>query len=172
MSLTMKKRRVDIVVPTTRLDQIKTQATRAAGRVGPMAAGAREIAAHTVDDARVWAAPRLERAAHAVEEQIAPRVSAMLSDAAKAVNPRKSVRSRRRWPVLTLVTGVALGAVGYLMYRNNQQWADTMRETGMEAGERIGEKAAETGRKAAEAGERLAEKTEKTTDPRRSGGKP
>lgn len=179
MSLTMKKRRVDIVVPRTRLDQIKTQATRAAERVGPMAVGAREAAVHTVDDARVWAAPKLERAAHAVEEQIAPRVSAMLSDAAKAVDPKKSVRSRRRWPVLTLITGVALGAVGYMMYRNNQQWTEAMKETGMEAGNRIGDKVAETSRKAAttsekaaEASERLAEKTEKMTDPRRSGGKP
>lgn len=174
MSLTMRKRRVEIVVPPTRLDQIRTQATRAAARVAPMAAGAREVAVHRIDDARVWAAPRLERAAHTVEEQLAPRVSAMLSDAAKAMDPKRSSRSRRRWPVLTLLTGVALGAVGYMMYRNNQQWVEAMKETGMEAGERIGDavagtsrKAAETSEKAAEAGERLAEKTEQVTDPRK-----
>lgn len=179
MSLTRKKRRVEIIVPQTRLSQVKTQAVRAAGKVGPMAAGAREVAAHTIDDARVWAAPRLERAAHTVEEQIAPKVSAMLSDAAKAVDPKKTTPNRR-WPMLTLVTGVALGAVGYLMYRNNQQWAESMKESGMEARDRIGDKVAETSRraattseKAAEASERLAEKTEKMTDQRNRGsGKP
>lgn len=170
MSLTMRKRRVEIVVPPTRLDQIRTQATRAAARVAPMATGAREVAVHRIDDARVWAAPRLERAAHTVEEQLAPRVSAMLSDAAKVVDPGKTARVKRRWPMLTLVTGVALGAIGYVMYRNNQQWVESMRETGNGIGEKVAEtthKAAATGERAAEASERLTERTEHLTDPHR-----
>jgi hypothetical protein len=95
-----------------------------------------------------------------VEERIAPRVSAMLSDAAKAVDPGKTARAKRRWPVLTLVTGVALGAIGYVMYRNNQSWVDSVTEAG-EAAALAEDQGAETGRRATDAGERAAEKAER-----------
>ena len=174
MSLTLKKRRVESVIPRTisreRLDRVRSQAAWAIGKVGPAAVTARDVAAHKIEDARVWAAPRLERAAHTVEEQLAPKVSAMLSDAAKVVDPGRTARAKRRWPMLTLVTGVALGAIGYMMYRNNQQWVDSMRETGNGIGEKVAEttqKAAATGERAAEASERLAERTEHLTDPNR-----
>lgn len=170
MSLTMKRRRVEIVIPQTRLNQVKSQAAqvksqaaRAVEKVGPIAANAYDVASHTIEDARVWAAPRLERAAHTVEEQIAPRVSAMLSDAAKVVDPGKTAKAKRRWPVLTLCTGLALGAIGYLMYRNNRQWVDSVNEAGMAVGEKVAEtsrRAAGASERAAEASERLAEKTE------------
>lgn len=170
MSLTLKKRRVEFGIPQARLDRVKSQAAWAIGKVGPAAVNARDVAVHTIEDARVWAAPRLERAAHTVEEQLAPKVSTMLSDAAKLVDPGKTVKARRRWPILTLVTGVALGAIGYLMYRNNQQWVDSMTDTGNGVRERVAEttrEAAETSERAAEASERLAERTEHLTDPHR-----
>lgn len=141
MSFSVRKRRVEIVVPqATPLDRVRSQAAWAMDRVGPAAVTARDVAAHTIEDARVWAAPRLERAAHAVEERIAPRVSAMLSDAARLVDPGGPVKAKRRWPVLTLLAGVALGVAGYLMYRNNQRWVEAMAGDGLaEADERLGD---------------------------------
>ncbi|GGM70306.1 hypothetical protein GCM10010106_15610 [Thermopolyspora flexuosa] len=178
MSLTMKKRRLELVIPKSRIDQVRSQTARAVEKVGPLAAQARDVASRRIEDARVWAAPRLERAAHSVEERIAPRVSAMLSDAAKAVDPGKTAKAKRRWPVLTLVTGVALGAIGYVMYRNNQNWVDSMTEAEGEAaalaGEQVAEtsrRAAATGERAAEASERLAEKAERLADPKGGSGR-
>ena len=160
MALNIKKRRLELAIPRERLDQVRTQTVKAVEKVGPLASQARDVASRRIEDARVWAAPRLERAAHTVEERIAPRVSAMLSDAAKAVDPGKTARAKRRWPVLTLVTGVALGAIGYVMYRNNQSWVDSVTEAG-EAAALAGEKVAETSRRAAATGERAAEKAER-----------
>lgn len=160
MALNIKKRRLELAIPRERLDQVRTQTVKAVEKVGPLASQARDVASRRIEDARVWAAPRLERAAHMVEERIAPRVSAMLSDAAKAVDPGKTARAKRRWPVLTLVTGVALGAIGYVMYRNNQSWVDSVTEAG-EAAALAEDQGAETGRRATDAGERAAEKAER-----------
>jgi len=178
VALNIKKRRLELAIPRERLDQVRTQTVKAVEKVGPLASQARDVASRRIEDARVWAAPRLERAAHTVEERIAPRVSAMLSDAAKAVDPGKTARAKRRWPVLTLVTGVALGAIGYVMYRNNQIWVDSMTETGGEAAALAGEKVAETsrraaatGERAAETSERLAEKAERLADPKGGSGR-
>jgi len=160
VALNIKKRRLELAIPRERLDQVRTQTVKAVEKVGPLASQARDVASRRIEDARVWAAPRLERAAHMVEERIAPRVSAMLSDAAKAVDPGKTARAKRRWPVLTLVTGVALGAIGYVMYRNNQSWVDSVTEAG-EAAALAEDQGAETGRRATDAGERAAEKAER-----------
>jgi len=160
VALNIKKRRLELAIPRERLDQVRTQTVKAVEKVGPLASQARDVASRRIEDARVWAAPRLERAAHTVEERIAPRVSAMLSDAAKAVDPGKTARAKRRWPVLTLVTGVALGAIGYVMYRNNQSWVDSVTEAG-EAAALAEDQGAETGRRATDAGERAAEKAER-----------
>jgi len=68
--------------------------------------------------ARVWAAPRLERTGHTVEDQVAPRMAAMLSAAARRIDPAPA--RRRRWPVLAagLITAAGLSATAaYLLKR-------------------------------------------------------
>jgi len=42
-----------------------------------MTASARTAARTGIHDARVWAAPRLDRTGYALEEQVAPRMAAM-----------------------------------------------------------------------------------------------
>jgi hypothetical protein len=128
-----------MVVPTTRLKRMKVRAKRTANKVGPMAGDARVMTAQRIENARIWAAPRLDRAAHSVEERLAPRVSAFLSNAARRVAPA-STRTRRRWPLFALVSGLALGAVGLMMYRSNQQWADSVKETTADAGRWVSHK--------------------------------
>ncbi|MEV0582681.1 hypothetical protein [Nonomuraea sp. NPDC050310] len=140
MSLTLRKRRVVIEVPSTWMGRMKVQAKRAGGRLAPMADQARTVASSRIEDARYWAAPKLEDAAHRVEDQFAPRVSAMLTQAAKRVDP--SPARSRRWPVAVLMTGLALGAMGYMFYRRNaQQWTDHMKDSAADASRWVSEKA-------------------------------
>ncbi|GII04818.1 hypothetical protein [Planobispora takensis] len=139
------KRRTIKVVPETRLYMAKSQLKRAVGQVGPMAVhardAARDAAAAKVLDARGWAAPRLDAAAHSFEDQLAPRITAMLSQAAAKVDP--SPRSRSRWPVVLLLTGVAVGAAGFAMYRRSSgsQWSESFKSTTADASHWVSDKA-------------------------------
>jgi len=97
----------------------RRQARRAAGQARPMAASARTAARKGIHHARIWAAPRLERTGHALEDQVAPRMAAMLSAAAQRIGPAPA-RRRRRWPVLAagLITAAGLSATAaYLLKR-------------------------------------------------------
>ncbi|WP_143591733.1 YtxH domain-containing protein [Thermoactinospora rubra] len=129
-----------VEVPSTWMGRMKAQAMRAGDRLAPMAGQARQVASSRLEDARHWAAPRLEEAAHRVEEEFAPRVSEMLTRAAKRVDPTPA--RTRRWPVAVLMTGIALGAMGYMFYRRNaQQWTDQMKDSAADASRWVSEKA-------------------------------
>lgn len=95
------------------------QARRAAEQAGPMAASARTAARTGIHHTRVWAAPRVDRTGYALEDQVAPRMAAMLSAAAQRIDPAP-VRRRRRWPVLAagLIAAAGLSAsAAYLLKR-------------------------------------------------------
>ncbi|MFF5208587.1 hypothetical protein [Streptosporangium sp. NPDC000396] len=143
-----------------------------------MAAHARDAASHARDAvghardaaggriyvAREWAAPRLDAAAHSVEDQIAPKVSAMLSQAASKIDPAPRARSRR-WPMVLFLTGVAIGAVGFAMYRKNaEQWTEAMKETAADASRWMGEKTHTGASKVSETTENVASKVSSTAD--------
>lgn len=160
MSLTLRKRRVVIEVPDTWMGRIKAQAKRAGERLTPMAGQAKEVAAHRIEDARYWAAPRLEDAAHRVEDQLAPKVSALLAAAAGKVDPTPP--KSRRWPVIVLVSGLALGTVGYLFYRRNaQQWTDHMKDSAADASQWVSEKAEQVSDSADKVADQAAETSRK-----------
>lgn len=93
----------------------RRQAHRAATQATPLAKSARETAQQSVHDARVWAAPRVERSGHAVAERIAPKLSDMLVATARRLEPAPPTR-RRRWPkalagMVLLGVGTAVAAV-------------------------------------------------------------
>ena len=93
----------------------RRQAQRAATQATPLAKSARETAQQSVHDARVWAAPRVERSGHAVAERIAPKLSDMLVATARRLEPAPPTR-RRRWPkalagMVMLGVGTAVAAV-------------------------------------------------------------
>jgi len=97
----------------------RRRARRAAAPARPLAASARTTARKGIHHARIWAAPRLERTGHALEEQVAPRMAGMLSAAARRIEPVPP-RRRRRWPVLAagLVAAAGLSATAaYLLKR-------------------------------------------------------
>ncbi|MFI7146911.1 YtxH domain-containing protein [Nonomuraea sp. NPDC050022] len=158
MSLTLKNRRVVIVVPTTWMGRMKARAMRTGRQMTPMADQAKVmadqakvVAAHRIEDARYWAAPRLEEAAHRVEDELAPKVSAMLINAAERIDP--TPRRSRGMPVMILLTGIAVGALGYLFYRRNaRQWTEHMKDSASDASQWAGDKADKT----ADATERMA----------------
>ncbi|MBX6385095.1 MAG: hypothetical protein IRZ07_19345 [Microbispora sp.] len=139
-----RRRRAEVVIiPQSWLNRMRDQARKAGGRMSPMAETARDLAAHRLEDARVWAAPKLDQAAQSVEEQIAPIVSAFLTELARRLEVTTK-KPRRRWPIAALLGGIAIGAIGVAMYRNNaQRWAETMRESMRHTGsaEDAGEKA-------------------------------
>ncbi|TKK84387.1 hypothetical protein FDA94_30085 [Herbidospora galbida] len=150
MSRTMKKKaRAALDYPDTWASRAKHSAYRTANKVGPMAGmardsaigmagnardyagSARDVASSRLEDARYWAAPRLDHAAVSFEEQIAPRVAAMMAEMARRIDPAPPiVRRRTRMPMMVLLGGLAMGAIGFALYkRNARQWADTMSDT-------------------------------------------
>lgn len=136
----------------TRKDQAKAQASaglhrarRSATRVTPLARNASTTAAQGVQDARDWAAPRIEQgvqqargwaapriehAAQALEETVAPKVSEVLTATAHRIEPADQAdqAKRRRWPLLVAVFAVATvagGAIATILRRRAAQRADT-----------------------------------------------
>ncbi len=98
------------VVPLAKSAQetIVPLAKSAQDSVAPLAKSAQESAGRGLLTARAWTAPRVEASGLAVQERIAPAVSAAMVSAARRIEPPKASR-RRRWPFI--VAGiVVLGA--------------------------------------------------------------
>ncbi len=54
----------------------------------------------------------------------------MLAEMARRIDPTPPPRRRGRMPMMVLLGGIAMGAVGFALYkRNARQWADTMSDT-------------------------------------------
>ncbi|MFF3670925.1 YtxH domain-containing protein [Microtetraspora malaysiensis] len=150
---------------TEKVSPMVGKVTPMMGKVPPMMGNARDVTATRITDARVWVAPKLEQAACTVEDQIAPRVSSFLHEAARRVEPESFARPRRRWPMLMLFAGLAIGVAGALMYRNKSgRWAESTRETTAEttrwAGEKVEQAGARAGGKAQEAGTKAGGKAD------------
>lgn len=102
--------------------QAKAQAIRVQGRAlqakeqfTPLAKSAQLTATQSVHQARSWAAPRVEQAGVAVQERIAPAVSAAMISTARRMQPADT-RRRRLWPAILagIVTATA-GAVAAVL---------------------------------------------------------
>ena len=107
--------------------QAKAQATLLQGRAlqakeqfTPLAKSAQLTASQGVQQARTWAAPRIEQAGVAVQEQIAPKVSSAMVATARRIQPVPP-RSRRRWPVILAgVVTVSAAAVAAILLRGQR----------------------------------------------------
>ena len=76
--------------------------------------------------ARAWAAPRVEATGVAVQERLAPRVSAAMVTAARRLEPPKAQR-RRRWPFIAagiVVLGAGCAATAQIL-RGKRNVMDT-----------------------------------------------
>ncbi len=122
-SLISVRRKPEVQIDTSRIRQVQETARQsaitAAERVGPMAVRSREYAAERVLQARGWSAPRLERAAGYIEQDLAPRVSAWLNDTAHRIEPPKAAGRSRNAGLIALAAIAALGVAGAAMTRRN-----------------------------------------------------
>ena len=80
--------------PKNRSDAIKDGARQAAAQLKPAAERAKPLAKSTGDAARrgflrtrAWAAPQVEKSGQVLQDTVAPKVSAVLSSAARRIDP-------------------------------------------------------------------------------------
>ena len=121
MSLRNRSRKLPQVnIDSARLhdaqDLVAKGARGAAQRVGPTTRQARKIAAKQMKSARRWGAPRIDQAGQYFEEEVGPRVGAILHRTATKVEPGKPKR-RRGIAALLLLAGGAIGAAGAIVTR-------------------------------------------------------
>jgi hypothetical protein len=118
------RKKPQVNINTVRLqdaqDRVSRSARRAARRMGPTSRQAKEIAANGVTTARVWSAPRIDQAGNFVEEEVGPRVGAMLHRTAGRVEPKRP-RRRGGFAAMLLIIGGALGAAGAIATRRNAE---------------------------------------------------
>jgi len=81
-------------------------ARRMAAQARPLARSTGATAARGVRTTRAWAAPQVERAGQVLQDSVAPRISALLSAAARRLEPAR--QPRRLWR--KLAGGSALAA--------------------------------------------------------------
>ncbi len=84
------------------------RARQAATQVAPLAKSAQETAGRSLLETRAWAAPRVEATGVAVQERLAPAVSAAMVTAARRIEPPRA--KRRRWPLI--VAGIVVMGAG------------------------------------------------------------
>src|ERR1019366_9118768 len=122
----------------------RRQAHRAATQATPLAKSARETAQQSVHDARVWAAPRVERSGHAVAERIAPKLSDKLLATGRRLEaapptrpPRRPTPTprprRRRWPKAlagTVMLGVGTAVAAVLRSRRGPAFSAKPHDSG------------------------------------------
>ncbi|GLY87958.1 hypothetical protein Airi02_058870 [Actinoallomurus iriomotensis] len=123
MSLRNKSRKMPQVnIDSARLQDVQERvaegARQAAQRVGPTTRQAQKMAAKQMKNARHWSAPRIDQAGHYIEEEVGPRVGALLHRTAGRVEPG-SPKRRRGFAAALLVVGGAVGAVGAIATRRS-----------------------------------------------------
>jgi hypothetical protein len=97
------------------------QATRRmAAQARPLARSTGATAARSVRATRAWAAPQVERAGQVLQDSVAPRVSALLSAAARRLEPAR--QPRRLWRKLAGGSALtaAAGAVAAVVRRRGR----------------------------------------------------
>jgi hypothetical protein len=126
--------------PGTKASSPRDRARRAAAQVKPAAAQLKPLARSTgaaarrrVHKTRAWAAPQVEHAGQVLQDSVAPRVSALLSAAARRLEPERP--GRRRWRNLAGVAmlATAAGAVAAIVLRNRRKPEVTTSAAGADA---------------------------------------
>lgn len=70
-----------------RLYQAVKRLRPVAAKMRPFAKKTRKVARERLHLGRAWAAPRVERSGHVLQETVAPRVSSLLTSAARLIEP-------------------------------------------------------------------------------------
>ena len=111
-----RNKNVDRVLERAR--KAKSRLTPVAARVKPLAGRTRAAARRGVHKGRAWAAPQVKRAGETLKDDVAPKVSAMMSSAAERIDPDKHRRSRvRKAAGAATATAAASAATAFLRKR-------------------------------------------------------
>ena len=94
-----------------RAHEAAAQVRPAAARVKPLAMTTAAAARGRVHRTHAWAAPRVERTGQVLQDRLAPRLSALLSSAARRIEPARPRRPRWRKLAGISVLTAAAGAV-------------------------------------------------------------
>jgi hypothetical protein len=107
-------------------DQLKP----VAAQVKPLAKNTGKAARRSILRSRAWAAPQLERTGKALQDTVAPKVSAALSSAAERIDPAKPRRARWGWVVgLTAAAAAAASAAAAVFKSRAKAEAQTQAYT-------------------------------------------
>jgi hypothetical protein len=98
------------------------RARQAGAQLKPLATSTRAVTGRAVHGARAWAAPQVDRTAKAVQDKLAPQVSAMLSSAAQRIEPAKP--ARRRWRKLAGISVLTAAASALAALARNRAKAN------------------------------------------------
>jgi hypothetical protein len=103
-----------------RARQAATQVKPTAAQVKTAASTAATASRRRVYKTRVWAAPQVDRTGQVLQDRVAPKVSAVLSAAARRLEPAKP--KRRPWRKLAIgsVLTTAASAVGAVVLSRRQ----------------------------------------------------
>src|SRR6266516_8109006 len=94
--------------------RVAAQVKPAAAHIKPLTHSTAAAAIRRVRTTRAWAAARVERTGLVLQHNLAPKVSAWLSLAARRLEPAKPQRARWRTPAGISVLTVAAGAAAAL----------------------------------------------------------
>ena len=111
--------------------RMRMRARQKASQAVPLAKNAGAVAKHGAGEAAVrarphvhrarrWAAPRIERTGKAVQEKVAPQVSAMMTKAARRMDPDPKAQRRSRFTRgITLLMAAASATVAIVLLRRH-----------------------------------------------------
>ncbi len=105
-------------------DQLKP----VAAQMKPLAKNTGQVARRSILRSRAWAAPRLERTGKAVQDTVAPKVSAALSSAAERIDPAKPRRGRWKLPVGLMAAAAAAASAAAAFFKSRSK-AEAQAET-------------------------------------------
>jgi hypothetical protein len=110
------------------------RARQAAAQLKPVATSTRAAARRRVHRTRAWAAPQVEHTGQILQDSVAPKVSALLSSAARRLEPAKPRRPRWRKLAGISVLTAAASAVAALV-RNRRKPDSTTSAAEADAGD-------------------------------------
>jgi hypothetical protein len=112
-----------------RARQAAAQVKPAAAQIKPAAASAAAAARRRVHSARSWAAPQVDRTGQILQDSVAPRVSALLSSAARRLEPAKPKRRHGRdLAVSSALTAAATAVAAIVLNRRKPHVAPSADE--------------------------------------------
>jgi hypothetical protein len=113
-----------------RARRVADQVKPAAAHIKPLAQSAGAAALRRVRTTRAWAAPRVESTGLVLQHNVAPKISAWLSSAARRLEPAKPQRARWRKAVgISVLTAAAGAAVAFARNRKKPDSVTSVAET-------------------------------------------